>query len=111
MRGETSYGILHMLNIMGIKFRKRINLGKGFGLNLSSAGLSGSYRSRMGSVGTRGFSIRTGIPGLSFYSRWKKSNNSEGGLILIVAFGLILVIIFLLVAFAGAHQNPQHFSK
>jgi hypothetical protein len=94
---------------MGFRFRKRINLGKGFGLNLSSAGLSGSYRSRMGSVGTRGFSIRTGIPGFTYTQRWSKGSSSGkvGGCSLLVIIGLVTAIIILLVTFFGSVETPQ----
>lgn len=95
---------------MGFRFRKRINLGKGFGLNLSSAGLSGSYRSRMGSVGTRGFSLRTGIPGLTYAQRWSKggsSSSKDGGCAVLVIIGLVIATLILLVAFFGSNETPQ----
>ena len=56
---------------MGFRFRKRINLFKGFGLNLSKSGISASFRNKFGSIGKRGFSLRTGIPGLTFFSSFK----------------------------------------
>ncbi len=75
---------------MSFRYQKRINLGKGAGLNVSKSGVSGSVRSRRGSIGTRGFSIRTGIPGLTFRTSWGKSKN-----------GLIVLVIVGVIAFAG----------
>ena len=57
---------------MGFQFRRRINLRSGWGINLSGSGASVSVRGRRGSVGTRGFSLRTGIPGLGYRKRWPK---------------------------------------
>ena len=50
---------------MSFRFQKRIKLGKGLGLNLSKKGVSASYRTKRGTVGSKGYSIRTGIPGLT----------------------------------------------
>ena len=52
---------------MGFRYQRRI--GKGLGLNLSKSGISTSYRTKYGSIGSKGFSLRTGIPGLTFRSR------------------------------------------
>jgi hypothetical protein len=59
---------------MGFRFYKRINFGKGFGLNISNSGISPSVRTKIGSFSTKGFSIRTGIPGVSY----RKTTNSRG---------------------------------
>ncbi|MGB3465588.1 MAG: DUF4236 domain-containing protein [Cyclobacteriaceae bacterium] len=75
---------------MGVQYRKRIRLGKGLGVNISNAGLSTSYRSKYGSVSSRGFSVRTGIPGLSFRTSWGKGAN---GLIALVFVGLVYIAI------------------
>ena len=71
---------------MGIRYQKRINLGKGAGLNLSKSGVSASYRTKYGSIGPKGFSIRTGIPGLTYRSG---KNNSVAGIMLVI--GVITV--------------------
>lgn len=75
---------------MSLRYQKRVNLGKGVGLNLSRSGISSSYRGRWGSIGSTGFSIRTGIPGLSFrkYSSRKKGD------------GLVLFVMLLFIALA-----------
>ncbi|WP_282178442.1 DUF4236 domain-containing protein [Maribacter stanieri] len=74
---------------MGLRYQKRVNLGNGYGLNLSKSGISSSYRSKYGSVGPRGFSIRTGIPGLTFRSSFGKSKKGDGA---IVALMILLFI-------------------
>lgn len=51
---------------MGIRIQKRIKLGKGFGINLSKRGASISYRGKRGSIGSKGYSIKTPIKGVSF---------------------------------------------
>jgi len=77
---------------MGLIFRKRINLGKGFGLNLSKSGVSSSQRTRFGSFGSRGFSIRTGVPGVYYRSTFKKGS---GCLVLLLPVLLSLVVVIL----------------
>jgi hypothetical protein len=74
---------------MGLIIRKRINLGKGFGLNISKSGVSSSQRIRFGSFGSRGYSIRTGIPGVYYRSYLKKS----GCLVVLLPILLSLVIL------------------
>ena len=81
---------------MGFRFQKRINLGKGIGFNISKSGISPSYRSKTGSVSTKGFSIRTGIPGVTYRKTYNKSKNA-GCLNMIIVFviiGGILAFIF-----------------
>ncbi|MCX7987042.1 MAG: DUF4236 domain-containing protein [Bacteroidales bacterium] len=65
---------------MGFRYYRRINLGNGFGLNVSKSGISPSIRTRWGAFGAKGFSIRTGLPGLSYrkaYSRTKQNDGME----------------------------------
>ncbi len=57
---------------MGFKFNKRINLGKGLGLNISKSGISPSYRTKRGSISRKGYSIKTGVPGLSYGKQFGK---------------------------------------
>ena len=78
---------------MPFHYQKRIRLGKGAGLNLSKRGVSASYRSKHGSIGTRGFSLRTGIPGLTFRSSWAKSKE---GLAILLALGLFYLGVLIL---------------
>lgn len=60
---------------MGLRYQKRIGGNKGFGLNLSGSGISSSYRTKYGTVGSKGFSIRGGIPGLSFRSGYGRGKD------------------------------------
>jgi len=78
---------------MGIRIQKRIGGNKGLGLNVSGSGLSSSYRSTYGSVSSRGFSIRSGIPGLTFRSGWGVGKNKGSGaaiILVMIAAGFIL---------------------
>jgi len=73
---------------MGFRFQKRIKLGKGFGLNISKSSITPSYRNKIGSASSKGYSFKTGIPGLTFRKTFKKKNNNNSGCIL----GLLLII-------------------
>ena len=81
--------ILNQLE-MGYIFRKRINLGKGFGLNLSKSGISSSQRTRFGSFGSEVYSIRTGIPGVYYRSTFKKGS---GCMLLFLPFFLSVIVL------------------
>src|ERR1700694_4692336 len=77
---------------MGFRFQRRINLGGGAGLNLSKSGISPSYRTKYGSIGPKAFSIRTGIPGLTY--RGGKGRGGQGAaivLLLMLAFTAIAI--------------------
>lgn len=60
---------------MGFRFYKRIGGKAGF--NLSKSGISASLRTRMGSIGTSGYSLRTGITGLFFRGTWGKGSRRQ----------------------------------
>lgn len=79
----------------GIPLQRRINLGGGWGVNASGSGGSVSYRSRHGSIGTRGFSLPTGIPGLSFWQGWGK--NAGAAALSFIAIMAALVMLALVV--------------
>lgn len=83
---------------MGLRYQKRVQIGGGVGLNLSKSGVSSSYRSKYGSISSRGFSIRTGIPGLTFRSSFSKSKKGSDGLIQL--FILLMLGAFILTAIA-----------
>ena len=72
---------------MGFRFQKGFNLGGGWGLNAGSSGGSLRHRSQLGSVGTKGFSLRTGIPGLTYRRNWGKNAGSAA----LIAFAVMLV--------------------
>lgn len=90
---------------MGFRYQKRVNLGDGAGLNISKSGISPSVRSQFGTFGTRGFSIRTGIPGLTWRGGTGK-NTAAIWLLFMMVTGLVLVIynlirlLLFLIAFA-----------
>ena len=93
---------------MGFRFSRRVGSNNGFGFNVSGSGVSPSYRTKMGSVSSRGFSIRTGIPGLSFRSGWGggRSKGNTGLIILLFLVGLYLafnalVVIYNILRFLG----------
>lgn len=84
---------------MGFRFQRRLNLGRGVGVNLGKTGASASYRNKAGSFGTSGVSLRTGIPGLSFRQSFGKS----GGIgYIAVAFGFAALLAFNAVWLLGA---------
>ena len=74
---------------MAFRFNKRIRLGKGLGLNVSKSGMTPSYKSKKGSVSSKGFSVRTGIPGLTF----RKSFKSKGCIGILCLF-LVIPLFF-----------------
>jgi Protein of unknown function (DUF4236) len=74
---------------VSLHYQKRVNIGKGFGLNISHSGISSSYRTKYGSIGSRSFSIKTGIPGLSYRGNWAKGKN-----------GLVILLIYVLIVFS-----------
>ncbi|OEK09511.1 hypothetical protein A8C32_12445 [Flavivirga aquatica] len=70
---------------MGFKFQKRIKLGKNIGINISKSGVTPSYRSKKGSISTKGYSIKTGISGLTYRKGFSKSKNN-GCLVILMVF-------------------------
>ena len=83
---------------MGFRFQRRVNLGGGTGLNLSKSGIGASVRGRHGAIGSKGFSLRTGIPGLSFRQGWggKRGDGAAVMLILgLVALTTAVVVVLI----------------
>jgi hypothetical protein len=90
---------------MGLRLQRRYRVSKGLGLNVSGSGVSLSKRGKLGSIGTSGYSIRTGVKGLSYRGRWGKSAGDVGvivGLVFLsfyiveLCFNLIFVIVKLI---------------
>ena len=79
---------------MGVRYQKRIKLSKGLGINVSKSGITPSYRTKRGPVSSRGFSIRTGIPGLTYRKSFSKA--SKGGCMILVFFTFTGLLVFLL---------------
>ena len=84
---------------MGFRFQRRIKHGGGWGLNTSGSGGSVSYRNRNGSIGTKGFSLRTGIPGLSYRQGWGRNSGAAVAIAVLLfaaaAFAIQLLIYIL----------------
>lgn len=74
---------------MSFRFQKRIKLGKGLGVNIGKSGITTSYRTKRGSISSKGYSFRTGIPGITYRKTFSKAKNS----------GCFLVIIFFMLTF------------
>ncbi len=79
---------------MSFRFQKRINLGKGLSLNISKTGISPSFRTKAGSISTKGYSVRTGVSGINYRKSFSKSSKSGCmlSLIIFIASGLTLII-------------------
>lgn len=74
---------------MGFRFHKRIKISKGLGLNISKSGMSPNYRTKRGSLSSKGYSFRTGIPGLTY----RKSFKNKGCIIILLLFLMIPLFI------------------
>ena len=80
---------------MGFRYQRRIPIIGGLGLNLSKSGVGLSFRTLFGTVGTKGYSIRTGIPGLSWRAYQPKGGGS--GAALLWAILLLPFVIYALI--------------
>jgi hypothetical protein len=80
---------------MGFRIQKRIKLGKGLGINVSKIGLRPSYRNKRGSVNSKGFSVRTGIPGITYRASFSKSSKSgcTGIILILITFSISIFIL------------------
>ena len=76
---------------MGFRFQKRINIGKGIGLNISKSGITSSIRTKSGSLGTKGYSVKTGISGVSYRKNFSNSKNSGCIVFLIIPIAIIIL--------------------
>jgi len=79
---------------MGFRFFQRVPISGGTGINISGSGYSVSHRGKYGSIGTKGFSIRTGIPGLSFRQSWPRLGKG-GGIETLLTLLLFAVFVYL----------------
>src|SRR5262249_49149462 len=81
---------------MPFTFFKRIPINRNTGINVSGSGVSVSTRHKYGSIGTRGFSIRTGIPGLTFRQSWSGGRRRRtSGLEALLILGLSILFIYI----------------
>lgn len=79
---------------MAFRFQKRVKLGKGLGINISKSGITPSYRTKRGSLSSKGYSIRTGISGLNYRKTFSKGKNSGCLVVLILPLCMMLLILF-----------------
>lgn len=77
---------------MGFRFQKRVKQGGGLGLNISKSGISPSLRTKVGTVSKRGYSVKTGISGVTYNKGFSKAKNS-GCLLFFVFSGIVIIII------------------
>jgi hypothetical protein len=77
---------------MGIRLQRRINLGGGAGINVSKSGFSPSLQTKFGTIGAKGFTIRTGIPGLYYRDVFKSSKKGNGGILILIFLAIGLFI-------------------
>lgn len=89
---------------MGFRIQRRVDLSGGLGMNVSRSGVSPSLRTRWGAIGPRGFSIRTGIPGLTFrggplLGKGKKGGDTAVLLLFFLVFGVVLLVAWNLIRF------------
>lgn len=77
---------------MGIRLQRRINLGGGAGINVSKSGFSPSLQTKYGTIGAKGFSIRTGIPGLYYRDVFKSSKKGNGGIVILIFLAIGLFV-------------------
>ena len=80
---------------MGFKFQKRIRLSKGLGINISKSGITPSYRTKRGSLSSKGYSIRTGIPGLSYRKTFSKSSKSGCSVLILMIMSIPIIILLI----------------
>ena len=78
---------------MSFRFQKRIKLGKNLGLNISKSGISPSYRTKRGTLSSKGYSIRTGIKGVTYRKSLSKAKNGGCLVILTILFMFSITII------------------
>lgn len=79
---------------MGLSFRKRVNLGGDLGLNISKSGISPSIRTKAGSISYKSFSVKTGVPGVSYRKKFSTAKNS-GCMMLLTALGIMVLLLII----------------
>jgi len=81
---------------MSFRIQKRINLGKGLGLNISKSGISPSLRTKHGTLSSKGFSVRTGVSGVNYKKQFKSSKASGCMLVFFIStigFTILMTLI------------------
>lgn len=75
---------------MSFRIRKRIKLHGGLGINVSKSGISPSLRTRKGTISSKGYSIRTGISGVTYQKKFNAKNN--GCMLFFIVPGIIILL-------------------
>ncbi|WP_025743177.1 DUF4236 domain-containing protein [Aquimarina pacifica] len=78
---------------MSFKFYKRIKLSKGLGINISKSGISTSYRNKFGSIGSKGYSLKTGIPGLSYRKSFAKRKGCLLWVLILIGIEISVIVV------------------
>lgn len=78
---------------MGFRLQKRIKLTKNLGVNISKSGITPSYRTKKGSISAKGYSVRTGISGVTYRKSFSKASKSGCMLILFLLLPIIGIIV------------------
>lgn len=85
---------------MGFRYQKRIGGNKGWGWNVSKSGISSSYRGKHGTFGSKGFSIKTSIPGLTYRHYYSRKKDNGVGCMVGLFIGTFIFMILLVYNFA-----------
>ena len=94
---------------MAIRVQRRLKVRGGLGVNVGKSSGSVSYRSRFGSLGTKGYSVRSGIPGLYWRGSWGRRNpiGAFVGLFVVLGVGLVKLITAIVGLVAGLFRRPR----
>jgi len=93
-RINNCFFIINTYEIMGLRIHKRINLGKGVGINISKSGISPSIRTKRGTLSTKSFSVRTGIPGLTYRKTFSTAKGKGCLLQMLICFGILTFLTY-----------------
>lgn len=77
---------------MSFRFQKRIKLGGGLGLNVSKSGIYPSLKTKRGTISSKGFSVRTGVSGVTYGKKFSQAKNSGCLLFFVLSFGTAAMI-------------------
>ena len=91
---------------MGFRFQKRIKLGKDFSLNISKSSITPSYRNKRGSLSSKGYSLRTGISGLSYRKTFKKAKGS--GCLVVLTLLLLITSTLSIISCENKTSKPTN---
>jgi hypothetical protein len=83
---------------MGFSYNRRISTGKGGSINVSKSGISVSQKTSWGSYGSRGFSIKSGMPGLNYRFSFKKKMDAAT---LVVTLMIGAIVLSIVIAYNG----------